>query len=439
MGLKPGYKQTAVGLIPEDWGVAPLNALISSLDAGVSVNSVAKEEDTIAHDVSILKTSCVLGGRFFPEEHKSIVPRDVHRAKLTPRKGRIVISRMNTPALVGECAYVEHDYPTLFLPDRLWMTRHEGREPFCATWLAYLLNVGAFRRAIRDCATGTSGSMKNISKGSFLSIQIPLPLKAEQQAIAEALSDADALIESLGQLIAKKSHLKQGTVQELLTGRKRLPGFTTHTDGHQETDVGLIPEDWEVVNLVDCLRERPAYGINAPAVQYQDSLPTYIRITDITDDGRFSPEHLVSVKADKAADYFLQDGDLVFARTGASVGKSYRYLPTDGRLVFAGFLIRVHPDPDCLNPLFLAAFVTTARYWNWVRLMSMRSGQPGINGNEYAQLPIPRPPIAEQAAIAAVLSDMDAEISTLEAKLAKTRQIKQGMMHNLLTGRIRLV
>ena len=78
-------------------------------------------------------------------------------------------------------------------------------------------------------------------------------------------------------------------------------------------------------------------------------------------------------------------------------------------------------------------------YWNWVHLMSMRSGQPGINGNEYAQLPLTLPPLPEQTAIAAILSDMDAEIAALEAKLAKARNLKQGMMQELLTGRIRLI
>ena len=150
-----GYKQTEVGMIPEDWEVTPLDELISSLDAGVSVNSVDKEKDVFAHDESILKTSCVLGGRFFPEEHKKIVPRDVQRAKLNPHADTIIISRMNTPALVGECGYVSRDYPNLFLPDRLWMTRLGGRKASSARWLAYLLSFSSFNRAIKDSATGT--------------------------------------------------------------------------------------------------------------------------------------------------------------------------------------------------------------------------------------------------------------------------------------------
>jgi restriction endonuclease S subunit len=158
--VKPGQKQSEMGIIPEDWDVKPLGALISSLEAGVSVNSVAKEKDVYAHNESILKTSCVIGGTFLPEEHKTIIPRDIHRARLNPCKDSIVISRMNTPALVGECGYVDRDYPNRFLPDRLWMTRHHSQTPHCVRWLAYLLGFSSFNRAIKESATGTGGSMR---------------------------------------------------------------------------------------------------------------------------------------------------------------------------------------------------------------------------------------------------------------------------------------
>jgi len=260
----------------------------------------------------------------------------------------------------------------------------------------------------------------------------------EQKAIKSALSYVDALITALDRLIAKKRDIKQAAMQELLTGKRRLPGFESE-NGHKQTEAGMIPGDWGVRKLGDCLIGRPDYGINAPAVPYSEDLHVYIRITDISEEGHFSPQEVVSVRHTKAADYYLNDGDLVFARTGASVGKSYLYNVNDGKLVFAGFLIRVRPNQTKLIPKFLANYVKTSQYWSWVRQMSMRSGQPGINGNEYAQLPIPLPCIAEQQAIATILSDMDAEIAALKSRCDKTRAFKQGMMQELLTGRIRLV
>ena len=208
--------------------------------------------------------------------------------------------------------------------------------------------------------------------------------------------------------------------------------------GYKQTEVGVIPEEWEVKRLGDCLSARPDYGINAPAVAYSDRLPVYIRITDITEDGRFSPEKLASVQYSESDDFYLSDGDIVFARTGASVGKSYRYDRRDGQLVFAGFLIRVRPDPRKLLPAFASAYLATGTYWRWVRLMSMRSGQPGINGNEYSQLPFPLPPLSEQRAIAEALGDVDVLIGGLDRLIAKKRDLKRAAMQQLLTGQTRL-
>lgn len=208
--------------------------------------------------------------------------------------------------------------------------------------------------------------------------------------------------------------------------------------GYKHTEVGVIPKDWEAVPLRSCLRTAPNYGINAPAKVYDDNLPTYIRITDISQDSRFRPSPRVSVRHANAEAYLLREGDLVLARTGASVGKSYLYDPSDDDLVFAGFLIRVTPILEQLSPAYLAYYLQTKRYWIWVATASVRSGQPGINGKEYGKLTLPLPPPPEQRAIAEALSDVDGLLEALEALIAKKRAIKQGAMQQLLTGKTRL-
>jgi type I restriction enzyme S subunit len=220
--LKPSYKQTEVGLIPEDWEVHTLGDEVDQLEAGVSVNSVAEEFHVYAHEQAILKTSAVSNGYFFPHENKKISPRDIKRAKLNPRVESIIISRMNTIDLVGECGYVDKDYPNLFLPDRLWMTRFKRGSKINVKWLSYVLSYRKYKVKIKEAATGTSGSMKNISKDSLLSINIPFPTPNEQTAIATVLSDMDAEIAALEQKRDKTRALKQGMMQELLTGKTRL-------------------------------------------------------------------------------------------------------------------------------------------------------------------------------------------------------------------------
>lgn len=284
-------------------------------------------------------------------------------------------------------------------------------------YLLYILMSFLIQNKIE--AEKTLGAQPKLALIRIRKFQVPLPpTKAEQAAIATALNDADALITRLEKLIAKKRNMKQGALQELLKPK----------------------EGWAVKRLGDCLRQNPDYGINAAAVPFNETLPVYLRITDITEDGKFARENVVSVRSSRSFKYYLEDGDLVFARTGASVGKTYLYNPKDGMLVFAGFLIRIKTVRETLSPVYFKYFTQTANYWNWIGANSARTGQPGINGNEYRELPITVPPkIEEQNRIAQILSDMDAEVEALETKLAKYKMMKQGMMQKLLTGKIRLV
>jgi type I restriction enzyme S subunit len=190
--------------------------------------------------------------------------------------------------------------------------------------------------------------------------------------------------------------------------------------------------------LQSYLQGPPRYGIGASAVPWDVQLPAYIRITDIDQHSRFRPDPAVSVADPRASNYSLVDGDLVVARTGASVGKSYRYRPADGALVFAGFLMAVRPDPNVLDPDYLSLVFQSRHYWNWITSESMRSGQPGINARQLAQLEISPPSIAEQRAVAAAVQRVDDLINALERLIAKKFDVKQGMMQELLTGRTRL-
>ncbi|MFL7884959.1 restriction endonuclease subunit S [Proteus mirabilis] len=222
------------------------------------------------------------------------------------------------------------------------------------------------------------------------------------------------------------------SVEVTETGLNLIPA------GYKQTEVGVIPKDWEISQLRDLLKTPPKYGINAPAVPLEGKLPVYIRITDISEDGYFKPSEKVGVKSQFSSQYQLANGDIVLARTGASVGKSYLYKEHDGTLIYAGFLIKVSPDKNILEPRFLSQYLQTQRYWSWVNVNSMRSGQPGINGNEYGSLLVPLPKIDEQTAIANALSDVDALISELEKLIAKKQAIKTATMQQLLTGRTRL-
>uniref|UniRef100_UPI003AF6519A restriction endonuclease subunit S n=1 Tax=Thiolapillus sp. TaxID=2017437 RepID=UPI003AF6519A len=189
---------------------------------------------------------------------------------------------------------------------------------------------------------------------------------------------------------------------------------------------------WEVKRLGGYLVGKPEYGVNAPAVPFQENLPAYLRITDISEEGKIVKSNRVSVDLRAKREQYLSVGDIVLARTGASVGKSYKYRSKDGKLVFAGFLIRIKSNPEKLNSEFLFQYLYTGRYWRWVEFSSARSGQPGINGAEYASMLLPIPPeLSEQQKIAHCLSSLDEVIGLQAKKVQALKQHKKGLMQQL--------
>lgn len=192
------------------------------------------------------------------------------------------------------------------------------------------------------------------------------------------------------------------------------------------------------MRLEDLCHNQGDYGINAPATDFSDKLPTYLRITDIDDDGKFIIANKASVNNPNSGSYHLKDGDIVFARTGATVGKTYLYNREDGDLVFAGFLIRFSPNTQKIVPYYLKAYTNTSAYWKWVKITSQRSGQPGINAIEYCSLQIPVPPQAEQRKIAEVLGVWDEAIEKQARLIEKLALRKRALMQRLLSAKLRL-
>jgi type I restriction enzyme S subunit len=200
------------GLDFPDWEEKTLGDVITSLDAGVSVNS----EDSPASptEQGVLKTSCVTKGSFDPNENKRVTDLgERSRLKEPVAANTIIISRMNTPALVGMSGFVRDSYPNLFLPDRLWAAKVSPDHS--AEWTAHLFGSSMMRSVISSKATGTSGSMKNITKDDVLSIPVQLPSLPEQTKIAGFLSALDGKIGAVGEQMRQTQAWKKGLLQQL--------------------------------------------------------------------------------------------------------------------------------------------------------------------------------------------------------------------------------
>lgn len=260
---------------------------------------------------------------------------------------------------------------------------------------------------------------------NFAPMLVPIPKPAEQRKIAECLSSVDEAIAAQERKMGALRTHKKGLMQQLFP---REGESQPRLRFREFEDTG----NWVKEPLGRLLLASPDYGINAAAVPFSEDLPRYLRITDISEDGRYLPDKQVSVDLDAEDVNYLDEGDIVVARTGASVGKSYQYRQADGRLVFAGFLIRLKPDPERLVSSYLANFLTSDQFWKWVAVTSARSGQPGINSTEYSSLAIPLPPrIEEQQRIAACLSTLDDLVAAAARKCEAFNGHKRGLIQQL--------
>ncbi len=275
-------------------------------------------------------------------------------------------------------------------------------------------------------------SVDSVRMEMIADMLVPLPKPEEQRAIADALYDVDALIAALDKLIAKKRAVKTAVMQQLLTGKKRLPGFGNGR-GYKQTEIGVIPEDWEVVPVGDI-------GVFANGKPFESFVskngPFYLITLDSIDiDGNLKADH-------KRIDFYdnsLKKDDIVIILSDLAHGNLLGMcdlVPANERYVLNQRVGRLRVF-EGHSPLYIRLQIN--RNQNFFKTRGQGTSQKHIYKRDVAALKIPMPDLKEQKSIAAVLFDMDAEITALETRRAKTQAIKQGMMQELLTGRTRLL
>lgn len=262
-------------------------------------------------------------------------------------------------------------------------------------------------------------SVDSVRREMIARMFIPLPPKTEQESIAQALSDADALVESLEQLISKKRQIKQGAMQELLTGKRRLSGFI---------------EEWKVKRLGDVVEK--IVGGGTPSRSNPDFWDGDIPWVTVKDFVTFNPyctqETITNEGLKNSASNLIPKGNVI-ASTRMALGKAVIYkvdvsINQDLKAIF--------PSRE-LDNVFL--YYWFQKYAEFIDNLGSGSTVKGVSLTDLRSIEFLTPSISEQHAIATILSDVDSEITMLEEKLAKARQLKQGMMQELLTGRIRLI
>lgn len=424
MELRPGYKLTEVGAIPEDWGVQTLGAITSLLTngfVGTATSAYVESDDGVLYvqGYNVQENGFNFHGikrvskTFHSRHQKSCLQAG---DLLTIQTGDIGVTAAVPEELVGANCHA-------LVISRL---RKGLGDPY---YYSQYFNSERGRAAFKKIETGTT--MKHLNCGDMKDLLFPSPPIAEQRAIATALSDVDTLLDGLTGLIAKKRDLKQATMQQLLTGQTRLPGFSGA---------------WGVKRLGDHLTFLKN-GVNSRAELTADGEVKYLHYGDIhgaagllLNPGVTLMPYLPVGKAGQLDR--LSDGDLVFADASEDldgVGKSVELKSVGQFEVVSGMhTIAVRFDKQVLADGFKAYLQFIPVFRQHLRRLAAGTKVYATNRAHIASAEMDLPGVLEQTAIATVLSDMDAELAVLEARLTKTRALKQAMMSELLTGKTRL-
>jgi len=415
MEVKPGYKQTEVGVIPEDWEAKPLKSISPRQSVGLVINPSSYFVDSgtvpmlVGSNVGENFINWITAKRISAASNQLLPASRLSAGDLvTVRVGEPGITSVVPPELDGcNCASM------------MIIRKHPS---FDSHWLCFAMNSRLGRRQVEHVQYGTAQKQFNISHA--VDFYFPVPPLPEQRAIAGALGDVDALLGALENLIAKKRDLKQAAMQQLLTGQTRLPGFTGKWEERLLSDIATplkgqgIRKDEVIAEGLPCVRYGEIY------TQHTD----YIR----------SFYSFVSAETAKSSQR-LRKGDLLFAGSGETaeeIGKSVAFLG-DEEAYAGGDIIMFRPQGQ--DSMFLGYLMNQPVVARQKAQMGQGEVIVHIGARSLGRLRLSLPSLPEQTAIAGVLSDMDAELGALEARLAKTRDLKQGMMQELLTGRIRLV
>ncbi|QOY37339.1 restriction endonuclease subunit S [Anaerobacillus isosaccharinicus] len=409
--IPEGYKLTDVGVIPKDWSVRSFGEIFTFLSTGSNSRSDLSQSGDIKY---IHYGDIHTKWRNILDCKKDTLPYiSSEKVKNLPfiEEGDLVLADASEDyenigisvevINVGDDRIVAGLHTILLRGDKDIVT--DG-------FKGYLHSINTVKSSLRRISTGIS--VYGISKKNLADVLIPLPTLPEQKEIAKHLSDIKTLIETLEELLEKKNNIKQGIMQELLSGKKRLKGFT---------------KDWEDGILGDYVTIRS--GESPSKFKFNNNGIPYYKVEQLNNSGKYQVETPYFIECNNA----IPKGSIIFPKRGASILlNKVRILSKDSYMDTNLMTLTTNKE---LNNEFLYYFIKFIELWRIADTTSI----PQINNKHILPLKIKVPPLLEQVKIAQILSDMDSEIIFLKKRLEKYKAVEAGVMHDLLNGKVRLV
>lgn len=423
--LKPysSYRPTDLpwlGQIPAHWNVKRLKFI-----APASTSKLTnKPEDLPYVGLENIESGT---GRLFMEIQPETVESNVaifERGDILFGKLRPYLAKVAEPNFRGSCT-------TEILP--LHPNKINSR------YLFYSLLSPAFIEHVNSMTYGTKMPRANWEQIGNLAISIP-PLE-EQQIIATYLDQQTAKIDAL---IAKKQRLldllaeqRAALISQAVT-KGLNPDVKTKDSG--VVWLGQVPSHWEVKRMKYLSTEPLQYGANESAEIDDPSLPRFIRITDIREDGTLRDETFKSLPEEVAEPFLLKYGDILFARSGATVGKSFMYRKYWGKACYAGYLIRVRVNPELAKPEFISYFANSSLYWNWISSIFIQATIQNVSAEKYGNMFLPVPSLFDQEKIVEYLDYQTKRLTDLATKvetaIERLREHRTALISSVVTGKV---
>lgn len=438
--MKSGYKMTEVGVIPEDWEVCELKnhlVLLTDYDANGSFADMASNVVTTTGNgyawyvraTDLEQQSSLSEVKYVDEKSYRFL------RKSTLYGGEVLLAKRGE---IGKVYYFQMKTKRATLAPNLYLLKLKDT---INSYFLFSLFKSTFGQNLLK-SINASTSLGAIYKDDVKGLNILIPPFEEQASIATALSDVDSLISALTKKIEKKKAIKQGLMQQLLTGKKRLPGYEKNRESVQ-TEWGAIPKDWKTLSIGKCCSIKARIGWQGLKKSEYQSSGEYVLVTG-TDflNGRIDWKSCVYVskkRYEQDSNIQIVKHDILITKDG-TIGKVAFLddVPCLGTLNSGIFVVRSHSlelDQCYLSKIF-ESFVFDA----FLESLVAGSTINHLYQKDFVHFNFPVPPtVSEQTAIANILSDCDSEIAALEEKRDKCQEIKQGMMQQLLTGKIRLI